>query len=104
MSEERCFECDGELHGPFCPACRDSKPAFEEMVAGPDGWTDWVRPLPGYLMKCCDCGGVHEMEARVGRIVERHADGRFEWDCTENDEAARDLVVMFRMRRPVGDA
>lgn len=27
------------------------------------GWTDWIYPISkGYLMKCCDCGLVHEMQ------------------------------------------
>lgn len=30
-----------------------------------DGWTDWIHPLPGYLMKCCECGLVHEVELRI---------------------------------------
>jgi len=30
------------------------------------GWTRWVQPRPSrYLMKCCDCGLVHEMQFRV---------------------------------------
>lgn len=36
-----------------------------------DGWTDWLHPLPGYRMACCDCGLVHEMEFRIddlGRV------------------------------------
>lgn len=28
------------------------------------GWTDWVFPThkKNYLMKCCDCGLVHELQ------------------------------------------
>lgn len=30
------------------------------------GWTRWVQPIErGYLMRCCDCGLVHEMNFRV---------------------------------------
>lgn len=38
---------------------------LEQMTAGEDGWSDWVHPLPGYLMGCCDCGLVHEMEFAI---------------------------------------
>jgi len=31
-----------------------------------DGWCDWVCPKPvGYLMQCCDCGLIHEVDFRV---------------------------------------
>jgi hypothetical protein len=71
---------------------------FETMDANEDGWTDWVHPLPGYLMKCCDCGLVHEVDARVGRIIKRDPDNhsQYEWD----DDINGDLIVMFRMKRP----
>lgn len=36
---------------------------FVTMTARRGGWCDWIMPIPkGYLMKCCDCGLVHEME------------------------------------------
>lgn len=28
-------------------------------------WTDWIHPLPGYKMACCDCGLVHDMQFRI---------------------------------------
>lgn len=31
----------------------------------PGGWTEWIHPLPGYRMACCDCGLVHEIELRI---------------------------------------
>lgn len=30
-----------------------------------DGWTDWIHPLPGYKLACCDCGLVHNMQFRI---------------------------------------
>lgn len=30
-----------------------------------DGWSDWIHPLPGYRMACCDCGLVHDMQFRM---------------------------------------
>ena len=33
-----------------------------------DGWCDWVCPKPrGYLMQCCDCELIHEVDFRVAR-------------------------------------
>lgn len=63
------------------------------MVAGPDGWCEWVHPLPGYLMQCCDCGLVHDVEFE---IVPR-ADNA-ELNPGEHDGA----VIIFRMRRHDG--
>jgi hypothetical protein len=32
------------------------------------GFTVWIQPIErGYLMACCDCGLVHEMDFRVDR-------------------------------------
>lgn len=68
-------------------------PAFEEMVAlDPEGWSEWIHPLPGYLMKCCDCGLVHELQVA---IASREGGGPL--NEGESDETG---VVIFRMRRP----
>ena len=64
---------------------------FEVMYEGEDGWSDWVHPLPGYLMRCCDCGLVHEMQTAIVSTNEAStatADGEDE-----------DHIVIFRMRR-----
>jgi hypothetical protein len=42
-----------------------SEREFEVMVEGEDGWADWIHPLPGYRMRCCDCGLVHDMEFSI---------------------------------------
>jgi hypothetical protein len=73
---------------------------FEEMVEREDGWCDWVHPLPGYLMKCCDCGLVHEVEVAVARPVETLSNGSFTWEDVQSPEAR----VMWRMRRSAPDA
>jgi hypothetical protein len=47
---------------------------FREEIENEDGWTDWIRPLPGYKVACCDCGLVHNIEAKLdeeGRIIFR---------------------------------
>lgn len=37
------------------------------MLAGPDGWTEWVQPVVrGYKMQCCDCGLIHVLDFRIG--------------------------------------
>lgn len=35
------------------------------MIADEEGWSEWIHPLPGYLMQCCDCGLVHRMEFEI---------------------------------------
>lgn len=32
-TETKCFECDGPLHGPYCPACRPTEEALREENA-----------------------------------------------------------------------
>ena len=43
------------------------KPYFRNVLAySKGGWTKWIRPRPdSYLMKCCGCGLVHEMQFRI---------------------------------------
>lgn len=55
-----------------------------------DGWCEWIHPLPGYLMQCCDCGLIHEVEFE---IVKR-ADNEI-LNPGEDDRH----VIIFRMRR-----
>lgn len=44
---------------------------YDQEEAGPDGWSRWIYPLPGYVVACCDCGLVHEMELRQdGGVLE----------------------------------
>ena len=66
---------------------------IEHHVDG-EGWSEWVCPDPkGYLMKCCDCGLVHEAEFGVVRYkseAERE-------DCEPVDDP--NLQAVFRMRR-----
>lgn len=50
---------------PLRPLTSTRKRAFPVEVEGADGWSDWIRPLPGYRMACCDCGLVHDLELRV---------------------------------------
>lgn len=40
---------------------------FKKHTAGRGGWSEWVYPKPAknYLMKCCDCGLVHELQFRT---------------------------------------
>ncbi|WJZ48144.1 hypothetical protein [Phage DSL-LC05] len=67
---------------------------FTHCVDQPYDWSEWVCPDPkGYLMKCCDCGLVHEAEFGVVRYkseTERE-------DCDMVDDPH--LQAVFRMRR-----
>ena len=56
-----------------------------------DGWTDWIHPLPGYLLQCCDCGLIHRMEFAIAQPT------------TEppglNDGETSDAIIVFRAAR-----
>lgn len=62
-----------------------------------DEWTDWQTPvMKGYLMECCDCGLVHEIEFRIGKVTEIHADGKgWEGELMPDGE----YRVQMRLRR-----
>ena len=62
-------------------------------VENADDWSEWVCPDPkSYMMKCCDCGLVHE--AQFG--VVQYAVGSNE-DC--EPVVAQNVQAVFRMRR-----
>ena len=71
-----------------------AQPFITHNVEKPYDWSEWVCPDPkGYLMKCCDCGLVHEAEFAVVRYkseTERE-------DCDMVDDP--NLQAVFRMRR-----
>ena len=57
------------------------------------GWSDWVCPKPdSYLMKCCDCGLVHEMQTRVAKYKPKPSE-----DFVVSSDP--NLQTQFRMRR-----
>lgn len=59
------------------PIPKAKKKRFKAVKVLSDGWSDWQNPtMKGYLMKCCGCGLVHEVEFRVGRVTRTHADGK----------------------------
>ena len=58
-----------------------------------DGWCNWVCPKPqGYLMQCCDCELIHEVDYRVVR---------YESEDSEVYEVVDDpnLQAQMRLRR-----
>lgn len=58
-----------------------------------DGWCEWIHPLPGYLMQCCDCELIHEMQYA---IVPSHENcGASEL----NEGETKGGVIIFRARR-----
>ena len=68
---------------------------FKRMVEGRGGWCDWQAPvMKGYLMKCCDCGLVHELEFKTFVETNQKRDGRFEMV-----ELPWPIRVLFRARR-----
>jgi hypothetical protein len=64
--------------------CEPQLPMYE------DGFTDWVCPQPkGYLMQCCDCNLIHEVDFRVALYDPRPS---------ENYEIVNDLNVQVHLR------
>ena len=58
-----------------------------------DGFCEWVCPTPiGYLMQCCDCGLIHEVETRVVKYDPRPSEN---FALTDD----HDLQVQLRMKR-----
>ena len=77
------------------------EPFLQMNAVDDDGWCEWVHPLPGYLMKCCDCGLVHELDTHIVRqIGPADAEGRWEGEVVEEP----DLKVQIRMRRDAAPA
>lgn len=64
---------------------------FEQMVENEDGWSDWIHPLPGYRMQCCDCGLVHGLQFE---IAERNTAA-----LALNPGESEGAVVIMRARR-----
>lgn len=58
-----------------------------------EGWSEWVCPDPkDYLMKCCDCGLVHQAQFRVAKYAPALSE-----ECEIVNDP--DLQAQFRMRR-----
>ena len=54
------------------------RPIKAEAEAPGSRFTRWVHPkMRGYLMACCDCGLVHEMQFKAIVITKRMRGGRF---------------------------
>ena len=67
---------------------------IKHEVENADDWSEWVCPDPnGYLMKCCDCGLVHEAQFGVVRYKSENE----REDCEKVDDP--NLQAVFRMRR-----
>ena len=61
----------------------------KEHTAGPRGFSRWVQPQMGkYLMACCDCNLVHEMQFRI-------MPGAF----VKGNNGGQKMHVQFRARR-----
>lgn len=51
---------------------------FKKLVEGKNGWSPWQFPvMTGYLMACCDCGLVHQMEFVAVEAGQERKGGRF---------------------------
>lgn len=63
----------------------------ESVGEGEDGWSEWIHPLPGYLMQCCDCGLIHQMDFAIGYPSDEKG--------PLNKGETRRRVIIFRARR-----
>jgi len=64
------------------------------------GWSEWVSPdHESYLMKCCDCGLIHEMQFAVVKFTGEQ-DGELEHCDFVKDP---DVQSVFRARRKEED-
>jgi len=70
----------------------DKRTQCEPVDVMDDGWSEWIHPLPGYLMQCCDCGLIHEMQVAIGQ-------DNGEGAALNEGERRNGRVVIFRMRR-----
>jgi hypothetical protein len=67
---------------------------IKHEVENADDWSEWVCPDPkNYLMKCCDCGLVHE--AQFGVVRYKSETERDDCDIVNDPN----LQAVFRMRR-----
>ena len=73
----------------------EQEPEFiKHEVESAEDWSEWVCPNPHkYLMKCCDCGLVHE--AQCGVVRYKSEDEREACDFVDDPN----LQAVFRMRR-----
>ena len=67
---------------------------FIKHYGDDEGWSEWVCPDPkSYLMKCCDCGLVHEAQF----VVVRYESETEREDCEPVSDP--NLQAVFRLRR-----
>jgi hypothetical protein len=70
------------------------QPTFvKHEVESAEDWSEWVCPDPNeYLIKCCDCGLVHEAQFRVAKYKPLSSE---EFTVTDNPN----VQAQFRMKR-----
>lgn len=69
-------------------------PKIKQVKVNKDGWSRWEMPImKGYLMQCCDCHLIHEMEFEVVQAGEKKKGG---WITATNVPNGR---VRMRARR-----
>lgn len=73
------------------------KTECEKVKMADDEWSEWVSPVQqGYLMQCCDCGLIHEIDFQVVKYIsEPDKSGLSECEIVED----KDYAVNFRAKR-----
>ena len=60
------------------------------------GFSRWIRPvMKSYLLACCDCGLVHELQFHTVKVTRRNRDGSWGGQLLPR----HNYRVMFRARR-----
>jgi Zn-finger protein len=62
-----------------------------------EGWSDWISPkMTGYLMQCCDCGLIHEIDFKVVRYIGERTEGGMQENVEIEDN---DVQTLLRAKR-----
>lgn len=70
---------------------------FRREIENEDGWSDWIHPLDGYKMACCDCGLVHNMQFRIDDI------GRINFRASRNNRSTGQMRRAMKVKSKLVD-
>ncbi len=72
-----------------------------DKKSGRRAYTQWIRPrMSGYLMACCDCGLVHQLQFKAFQVTKRLKNGAYRYVELPRTKYG----VTFRLRRANGHA
>jgi hypothetical protein len=91
---ERCGKRLGSVdHIHTCTPPAQEMPFIQHEGENADDWSEWVDPKQdSYLMACCDCNLVHELQFRVAKFADAITD-----ECEVIEDS--NLHAQFRAKR-----